>query len=460
MLSIPVAEAFAALDAAVAAVAALDWDRLPALERLDALDRLETARRRQRTCSHTIAGSLDRNDDGQIGPILYRVIADVLRITPAESRRRLRDAAQLHPRTTLTGAPMPPELPATATAWNAGHLDIDHLRVIQKFIRDLPGHIPTAEVQKAEAFLAKKATVLRPDQLEKAADRLAITINPDGKFSDTDRALRRGFTWCGRQRPDGMSIGKLIATPELRAMLEAWSAKFAAPGMCNPEDQSPTVTGEPTPDDINRDTRSHAQRQHDALGALLRGQLGDPKLGRHNGLPVTVIVTATLEQLQTAAGSAVTGGTTLLPMRDVIRMASHAHHYLCIYDKHTQRPLYLGRTKRIATGDQRLVLHALARGCTAPGCDVTGYHTEIHHIDEWANGGNTDIDRLTLACKTDHGTIKPGGWRTRKRKDGRTEWIPPPHLPLRGGTNDFHHPERMLPTEDPVANDDDEESTG
>ena len=460
MLSIPVAEAFAALDAAVAAVAALDWDRLPALERLDALDRLETAQRRQRTCSHTIAGSLDRNDDGQIGPILYRVIADVLRITPAESRRRLRDAAQLHPRTTLTGTPMPPELPATAAAWNAGHLDIDHLRVIQKFIRDLPGHIPPAEVQKAEAFLAEQATALRPDQLEKAADRLAITINPDGKFSDTDRALRRGFTWCGRQRPDGMSIGKLIATPELRAMLEAWSAKFAAPGMCNPEDQSPTVTGDPTPDDINRDTRSYAQRQHDALGALLRGQLGDPKLGRHNGLPVTVIVTATLEQLQTAAGIAVTGGAALLPMRDVIRMASHAHHYLCIYDKHTQRPLYLGRTKRIATGDQRLVLHALARGCTAPGCDVPGYHTEIHHIDEWANGGNTDIDRLTLACKTDHGTVKPGGWRTRKRKDGRTEWIPPPHLPLRGGTNDFHHPERMLPADDPVANDDDEESTG
>ena len=460
MLSIPVAEAFAALDAAVAAVAALDWDRLPALERLDALDRLETAQRRQRTCSHTIAGSLDRNDDGQIGPILYRVIADVLRITPAESRRRLRDAAQLHPRTTLTGAPMPPELPATATAWNAGTLDIDHLRVIQKFIRDLPDHIAPAEVEKAEKFLAEKAAELRPDQLEKAADRLALTINPDGKFSDEDRALRRGFTWCGRQRPDGMSIGKLIATPELRAMLEAWSAKFAAPGMCNPEDQSPTVTGEPTPDDINRDTRSHAQRHHDALGALLRGQLGDPKLGRHNGLPVTVIVTATLEQLQTAAGSAVTGGAALIPMRDLIAMSSHAYHYLCVYEKHTQRPLYLGRSKRIATGDQRLVLHALARGCTAPGCDVPGYHTEIHHIDEWANGGNTDIDRLTLACKTDHGTIKPGGWRTRKRKDGRTEWIPPPHLPLPGGTNDFHHPERMLPTEDPVANDDDEESTG
>ncbi|MCX6482248.1 MAG: HNH endonuclease, partial [Mycobacterium sp.] len=63
MLSIPVAEVFASLDAAVAAVGAIDWDRLPALERLDALDRLETIRRHHTTCSHTITGSLDRNDD-------------------------------------------------------------------------------------------------------------------------------------------------------------------------------------------------------------------------------------------------------------------------------------------------------------------------------------------------------------------------------------------------------------
>ena len=343
---------------------------------------------------------------------------------------------------------------ANQSTVKAGTLDIDHLRVIQKFIRDLPGHVTPDEVEKAEAFLAEKATELRPDQLERAADRLAVTINPDGKFSDQDRALRRGFTWCGSQRPDGMSIAKLVATPELRALLEVWCAKFAAPGMCNPEDQSPTVTSEPTPDAINRDSRSHAQRQHDAIGALLRGQLGDPKLGQHNGLPVTVVVSATLEQLQTGAGHAVTGGGTLIPMRDLISMASHAHHYLCVYESHTRRPLYLGRTKRIATGDQRLVLHALERGCTAPGCDVPGYLAEVHHVDEWADGGLTNIDKLTLACFTDHPLIKRGGWRTRKRSDGETEWIPPPHLPLRGGTNDFHHPERYL------GESDDQESAG
>jgi hypothetical protein len=151
-------------------------------------------------------------------------------------------------------------------------------------------------------------------------------------------------------------------------MLEAWAAKFAAPGMCNPDDQTPTVTGEPSQQVIDRDARSHPQRQHDALAALVRGQLGDPKLGEHRGLPVTVIVSATLDQLHTGAGVAVTACGTLLPMRDVIRMASHAWHYLAVYDNHTERPLYLGRAKRIASADQRIVLHNKDRGCTAPGC--------------------------------------------------------------------------------------------
>ena len=102
-------------------------------------------------------------------------------------------------------------------------LDGQHLRVIQTFVRDLPQDIPVDAVEKAERFLARQATQLRPDQLEKVAHRCALRLNPDGKFSDADRARQRGFTWCG-QRPDGMSIGKLVASPELRAGLDAWLA--------------------------------------------------------------------------------------------------------------------------------------------------------------------------------------------------------------------------------------------
>jgi Domain of unknown function (DUF222) len=437
------AAAFDALDAAVAKVRGLNFDGCAPATRLRALERLETARRRQLVASHDLIAGLANEDPADVGGPVQKVIADWLRISCAEARRRMRDAAQLAPRVTITGDRLPPALPGTAQAWRAGVLDQQHLRVIQTFVRELPVGTPVDTVEPAERFLAQQAATVRPDQLEKLANRCATLINPDGTFSDVDRARRRGFTWSS-QRADGMSVGKLVASPELRANLDGWLARFAAPGMCNPDDENPCITGEPDQDLAGSDVRSHAQRQHDALNALVRGQLGDPKLGVHNGLPVTVIVSTTLQELNAAAGQAVTGGGTLLPMRDLIRMAGHAYHYLAVFDEHQSRPLYLGRSRRIASADQRVVLYAKDRGCTAPGCDVPGYWTEVHHTDDWARGGPTNIDRLTLACKPDH-KLADKGWRTVKHGNGETQWIPPPHLDRgQARTNDYHHPERFF----------------
>ena len=435
--------ALEALDAAVEALGAIDPGTLAAPERFAVLERLETSRRRQIAVAHDIVARLEQFEGC---PPVWIALADVLRISRAEARRRMRDAEQLAPRTTLTGQQLPSQLPATTKAWQAGVLDIEHLRVIQKFFRELPEQVAPIEVEKAERALAEHAENLRPDQLEKFADRLALTLNPDGRFSDQDRARKRGFVWCGGQRADGMSVGKLIANPQLRAEFDAWFAKFAAPGMCNPADQTAVIDGRPAQAQADADLRSHSQRQHDALSALVRGQLGDPKLGTHNGLPVTVIVSATVQDLQAQSGHAVTGGGTLLPMADVIRMASHSYHYLALFDGVTGQALWLGRTKRLATADQRIVLHTKDRGCTAPGCTVPGYGSQVHHATkDWSDGGNTNIDDLTFACKCHNLLIENSGWTTRKRKDGNTEWIPPPQLPLiPGGTNTYHHPEVFL----------------
>lgn len=203
-----IVEVFAALDSAIEALGALDWEGLGVREQFEAMDRLETARRRAAACSSDVVAAVDRRDEQALGGICHKVIADVLRITPREARRRIRDASQLRPRTSLTGQQVPPELPATAKAWDAGLLDVEHLRAIQKFIRDLPEDVHPADVEKAEAFLAEKAAELRPDQLEKLAGRLALELNPDGRFSDEFRARQRGFAWCGGQRADGMSVGR------------------------------------------------------------------------------------------------------------------------------------------------------------------------------------------------------------------------------------------------------------
>jgi hypothetical protein len=153
---------------------------------------------------------------------------------------------------------------------------------------------------------------------------------------------------------------------------------------------------------------------HDGENAALRALLASGKLGQHSGLPASIIVTTTLQDLEGASGTGLTGGGTLLPMSDVIRLARHAHHYLSIFDKGTALALY--HAKRLASPGQRIVLYAKDRGCSALGCDVPGYLCEVHHIDEYASCQTTNMDNLALVCGPHHRLIKPGGWRTRNAK--------------------------------------------
>ena len=90
--------------------------------------------------------------------------------------------------------------------------------------------------------------------------------------------------------------------------------------------------------------------------------------------------------------------------------------------------------------------HAKDRGCTRPGCTAPAYHSQVHHaVADWVDDGQTDITDLTLACGPDNRRVKRGGWRTRKRKDGRTEWLPPPQLDTgQARVNNYHHPQRYL----------------
>ena len=149
--------------------------------------------------------------------------------------------------------------------------------------------------------------------------------------------------------------------------------------------------------------------------------LASGELGQHNGLPASIIVTATLAELEAAAGKGLTGGGTILPMSDVIRLARHARQYLAIFDNGKALALY--HTKRLASPGQRIVLYAKDRGCSAPGCDVKGYYCEVHHVTDYATCRSTDVNDLTFGCGTQHRILKPGGWTTRKNTRGDTEWI-------------------------------------
>jgi hypothetical protein len=439
-------------DTAQAELAALSFDALRAPEVLSVKDRLETVSRRQAAVDHRLTYQLtSQTSPIELGAKSWTdVLSNRLRIGRGEAHRRLDEAGDLGPRIAMTGEPLEPVLPHVAAAQAAGTIGEEHVGIIRRFFADLPTAVDFATRQACETDLARHAAEHTPDALRKIASRLMALVHPDGDFSDIDRARRRHLT-LGKQQADGMSEIRGLLDPEARATFEATMAKLAAPGMCNPDDDAPCVNGSPSQAQIDNDQRSPAQRNHDAFKAMGRSLLASGELGQHNGLPVTIIVSTTLQELESGYGQAVTATGSLLPMTTVIRMASHSYHYLTIFDKDTGRALHLGRTRRIASADQRIVLLARDRGCTRPGCTVAGANCQVHHaVADWADNGQTNVDDLTLACPTNNRDVKPGGWTTRKRKDGRTEWIPPPHLDSgQSRVNDYHHPENyLLPVED------------
>ena len=439
------------LDAAFDKVLESSFDSFSDAEKLNLQNRMERNLRRAPAVEHRLISALVAEADPKAlgGTCWADVLSTTLGISKGEAKKRIKQAGLLGPRQALTGEQLAPKLANTAAAQARGQIGSEHVRIIEKFFDDLPGHIDGHTREQAEADLARVATGLGPTQFKAAAERLAFLLNQDGDLpDDADRARRRYFT-IDKQGVDGMSKAHGLLDPDACATLEAVLAKLGAPGMCNPEDQTPCVDGEPGDETAHGDQRSQGQRNHDALKAMGRSVLASGGLGKHNGLPATIIVSTSLQDLQSAAGVAVTAGGTLLPMPEVIKQASQAHHYLVIYDKHTREPLYCGRAKRFATPGQRIVLHALDRGCTRPGCTAPGYWCQVHHLDGWANDGPTDIPKLTLACGPDNREVEEGGWTTRKRKDGRTEWIPPPHLDTgQARVNDYHHPEKYLRPED------------
>src|SRR5690625_3894396 len=437
-----------AVDADLQNALSLSADVLTTPERLALLQRIEVWRRLLPVLEHSLIDELGHAGEEELGGKLPWVLADRLHVTRAEARGRLAHTADLAERRALDGQPLEPVLPYTAAAQRAGAINRAHVEVIRAFWHHLPYKVDREAAAEAERQLAELATQFRPDELKRLADRLADCLDPDGHFSDAERARHRGLV-LGKQDSDGMSALRGQLTPTARAALDAVLARWAAPGMANPDDATPCLTGTPSQAAIDNDSRSEAQRNHDALGALATALLASGQLGDHNGLPASIVVTTTLADLEAAAGStantgakAHTGGGTWMPMSEVLSLAARSHHYLAIFDGANPLAPYHG--KRLANAAQRLLLYATDRGCTHPGCPVPANLTEVHHLTAYARQPRTHADELTLRCGPHH-RLLDGDWVTRRKRNGDVETIPPARLKHgQSRINRYHHPEKLL----------------
>ena len=496
-----------AIDAGYARLRAAWSDSVGNAYRVEIAERLERQHRINRGQMYRFFGELAEPPDGPDDPdlprgtVICKLLWQRLRITAAEARRRTKIAGRICPRRTLTGPQLPAELPLLAAAVADGEVDDDHIDAVCKGIDNLPSVVRDTKKDVCERILVRHAKKQTATFVANLATDIAAELNPDTVFDEEDRR-RKAEIHMGRQQPDGMTYFHGWADPELRGYLEAAKAAVRAGrhqphnSAAEPDDRNAPAgdvgqlelidelqadgdTGaQPNNDDRTAaspvdgehveaeiDTRTPAQRLHDALKLGMRAGISSGIYGQHRGLPVTLIATATLAQIEQAIHAindpsipmppaARTGGGSRIPMRDLLRMAANAIHYLAIFDDHSERPLYLGRTKRIASADQRIICYARDRGCTRPGCTEPGYHCDVNHEPPWNPDGRTDADCLFFDCGPDHALITKGLLQTEVTDTGRLAYLDSDGKPE---INLAHHPEELLKE---LFEDDEEERGG
>ena len=72
-------------------------------------------------------------------------------------------------------------------------------------------------------------------------------------------------------------------------------------------------------------------------------------------------------------------------------------------------PLSIGRKTRTIPPAIRRALQKRDGGCRFPGCSCSRF-VDAHHIQHWADGGETAMDNLVLLCRRHHRLVHEGGF--------------------------------------------------
>ncbi len=340
------------------------------------------------------------------------------------AKRRLEVAEAISPMTAMTGEKLPPKREPLAKGVADGEVSAEHVHAIESVMAKIPHSAAADELTAAVAIMAEAARGLAPADLGALGQRVLAHLDPDGTLTDDkDRRRMRGIT-IGRQDEQLMSKISGYLTPAVRAKLEVLLDNWARPGMNNPDDeQSPSGSvGELGDEDrealaeaVRTDTRTPAQRNHDAIEQGLDWVLGHEALGRPNRIPAQLTITVDEADLARHAGVALTATGTMVPIADLIALAADAVPWLAVFKTFTREVVNFGRGRRLATMGQRLALFSAYRGCSRPGCTRPFSHTEAHHgVLDYAKGGRTDLSDLAPACGPDNRNVgdQPGQWET------------------------------------------------
>ncbi len=335
-------------------------------------------------------------DDGHRSPVSWMVVHQRSARVAAAGERRVCLAAR--------------QMPHVSAAARGGVLPGSHLRLLVG-ARRAPVE---ARFDRDEADLVAAAVGMSADELRRHLDRW---------YYDTLAEL-------GENEPENDPGGSDHSTVRLA---DGFAGRGLLDGDLCPEDRA-TLAGAITAEierwrrdgGLDDDPRSWHELQADALLALVsRGAAHPGGPGLRPSLLAVVDVDTLLRRSGLDPDERTRRRAEILgvgPVSDatIRELASRPGISLLVVGG--GRPLWLGRSTRLASAGQRAAVFAADGGrCYWPGCDTPAHRCQIDHLVGWEQHGTTDIDNLGTICGY-HNRLKHRRGDTAKRQpDGTIE---------------------------------------
>lgn len=255
----------------------------------------------------------------------------------------------------------------------------------------------------------------------------------------------------GSAAPDpGMAVGEAeeasrCAVASCGVALAALAADASActwsPGGCRTQSE-PAAQGCCDPSREGHCSKPRWQRHHpadetplfnraDALVALSESVLANPELFQLGGIPGLEMVVQV--QRDTLCGKsnepALLPDGMPIPSETARRLACDTTFYVVETDEEGH-VLDVGRKTRLIHSPLRRALQLRDKGCRFPGCTEQAW-VDGHHIQPWAEGGETSLSNLALLCRRHHVLVHEGGFSARieagelRFYDPRGRYLPP-----------------------------------
>ena len=163
-------------------------------------------------------------------------------------------------------------------------------------------------------------------------------------------------------------------------------------------------------------------RRADALGMIAESFMAHGMEGMSGGDRHQIVVHVAAETLRDkSAGCCKIEHGPSIAAETARRLACDAS-VVALVENDEGEPLNVGRKTRTISPALRRALNARDRGCRFPGCCNTLY-LDAHHIEHWANGGETKPSNLALMCRFHHRLVHEGDVSIQVLDDGALRFV-------------------------------------